>query len=405
MRKIYFLLFLPFFLLSPCHGSSTDFPGLFEGMESRQIKYLATNKFICQFVAENARDAQTWEECLEGIFTSCAPGGALCDKELEDFIGTWLSHSQNAFARRNAQGVPEPIHVSAQDISHDLQKKIYRFTKAQEILQMFFQTQWNTWTKSLHSQDETHFVQAFAQTYPDALPQRFEEFPSAIGDVPAKQQCKDLIPHMLIRTTACESLKGLESARYLMQEDCGFAGEASTAPALKVAHMEEMSSLDDLRFLFLVRSPLFFSKKADPWPLLATLGKMLPSLKNLRTLQLPVLFAEEEAAARELLAGCGSLNQLILSRFMEGQPAITDVPLLDPESLFDAVPEGVKTFLREESTHDEGLWTTMPAQGGVYPYASHTKSPRRVAPCLEKLTEWGVKITLITMVQEELNKK
>lgn len=394
MKKFYFLLFLPFFLLSPCHGSLQSVDDENQDMARNLLTHLTTGKLTLEFVRKSVPDAQTWEEVLEGIYASQVTEEAPCDDALHDFVASWLASSRNAF--------DSPMEVKAQDISHPLQQKIFRFTKAREALQCIVKAQWDAWEEGLGSQTSSAFVQAFLAAYPDALPQKFDEFSSAIGVAPVKKWSTSLIPHALIRATFSQSLEGIESARYLVKEECGFDDDEAPTPDLKVKGMEDVHALQDLRSLFLHRAPKFFSKKADPWPLLETLGKLLPGLTQLETLQLPVLFAHEEAQARALLGSCAHLKQVILCRFNQDDGAHLDAPLLDPETLFSAVPEGVETFLREERTFDTGLVSIVPAYGGIYPYTASGKSPIRVAPYVENLNPWRVHVILMDMVKKEL---
>ena len=205
-----------------------------------------------------------------------------------------------------------------------------------------------------------------------------------------------LTPVVLIGAPLCMSLDGLEEARHIVRQDIATQTGLPYISQLKVERLQEMKNFKDLRTLLLVREPSFFTKEVQPWPLLETLKEILPHLPNLVTLQLPVLGVWEEDQAKDLLSGCGHLKQVILSRFMDEPEGAQET--LDPEPLFDALPEGVAPYLRDEDVRERGAWSVAPRRGGVYPYAPHTKSYIPVAPNLDILSDWRVNSALLDFV-------
>ncbi|MBA4117991.1 MAG: hypothetical protein C0514_03745 [Candidatus Puniceispirillum sp.] len=397
MKKL-LLLILPFFLLTPSHGSLGEIADAAQDKEYTPLRVRTAHKFVLDFVRKHAAYAQTWEDALEKIFDAHPPKKSLLQEDLEDYARGWLEERATDPAIGLLQKNQLP-GLTVRDISPELQRRIYRFSNAQNTMRAAFEAQWDAWRQHLGPQEPGAFCAAFLLANPEALPNKFEDFSFYVMPALTREWEPTLTPHVLIGAPLCMSLEGLEAARHIVRQDIATQTGLPYISQLKVEHLHEMRALQDLRTLLLVREPSYFTKEVQPWPLLETLKEILPHLRNLETLQLPVLGVWEEDQAKDLLSVCGHLKQVILSRFMEDLPGAQET--LDPEVLFDALPKGAAPYLREEGTLHRGAWSVAPKSGGVYPYAPHTKSYVPVAPHLDILSDWRVNSALLDLVIEQ----
>lgn len=397
MKKL-LLLILPFFLLTPSHGSLGEIADPTQEREYTSLRVRSAHKFVLDFVRKHAPYAQTWEDALEKIFDAHLPKKSLCQEDVEDYARTWLEERKSDTGTDLLQRT-QLARLKAHNISPELQRKIYRFSNAQNALRAAFEAQWNAWMEHLGPQEPGAFCAAFLLAYPEALPNTFEDFSFYVMPALTREWEPTLTPHVLIGAPLCMSLEGLEAARHIVRQDIATQTGLPYMSQLKGEHLQEMKNVKDLRTLLLVRAPSYFTKSVQPWPLLETLEEILPHLPSLETLQLPVLGVWEEDQAKDLLSGCGHLKQVILSRFMDKPEGAQET--LDPEVLFDALPEGVAPYLRDEDDLMKGTWSVAPRRGGVYPYAPHTKSYIPVAPCLDILSGWDVNSALLDLAIEQ----
>ena len=397
MKLLHFLFILPFVLSAQCHGSSKEDRDISQDQEYGTVRTMAAHKFMLNFVHKHAPGAQSCEDALESIFRSSGSFRGISYEELLNHTRAWLEERKtDADVGHTEQETLQQI--TADNLSPELHQRIYQFSHAQSVLRAVFEAQWKTWMQTLGSQEPGAFAHAFVTAYPGALPQQLEDFTFFMGSTRFKECDPALKPHALVTAPLSASLEGLEDVHHLVAQDIAWGSDLFSSAHIKGAHLKEIGAFQNLRSLSITRDASYFTKNAQPWPLLEILKEILPKLTRLETLQLPVLTADEEAQARDLLSECGQLKRVILSSLTKQARGKQKKLALNPQPLFDAMPEHVETFLREDDARRGGTWSNVPVSGGIYPYIGGHKSPVNIAPNFRPLSEGGVNGALVTMV-------